>query len=242
MKAPSVEFSDEEWAAAVEHANSVDRNEQFVTVPYFGGMFEMCHNLMGMENALIAFYEEPEHMHELIEFITEYELAYAKEVIEHIHPDALFHHDDWGTQRNSFLSPEMFKEFFEAPYKKVYGFYKDNGVELVVHHCDAYAANLVPSMIEMGIDIWQGCMTTNNIPELIKKYGGQITFMGGIDSGVVDFPAWNQEIVDREVEKACKNGKIYFIPSLTQGLNISSFPGVYEAVSETIDKMSKKMF
>lgn len=85
-------------------------------------------------------------------------------------------------------------------------------------------------------------MTTNNIPELIKKYGGQITFMGGIDSGVVDFPAWNQEIVDREVEKACKNGKIYFIPSLTQGLNISSFPGVYEAVSETIDKMSKKMF
>ena len=242
VKAPSVKFSDEEWAAAVEHANSVDRNEQFVTAPYFGGIFEMCHNLMSMENALIAFYEEPEHMHELIEFITEYELAYAKEVIDHIHPDAIFHHDDWGTQRNSFLSPEMFKEFFLEPYKKVYGFYKDNGVELVVHHCDSYAANLVPFMIEMGIDIWQGCMTTNNIPELIKKYGGQISFMGGIDSGVVDFPGWNQEIVEREVEKACKNGKIYFIPSLTQGLNISSFPGVYEAVDEAIDKMSKKMF
>lgn len=242
VKAPSVKFSDEEWAAAVEHANSVDRNEQFVTAPYFGGMFEMCHNLMSMENALIAFYEEPDHMHELIDFILEYELAYAKEVIDHIHPDALFHHDDWGTQRNSFLSPEMFKEFFETPYKKVYSFYKDNGVELVVHHCDCYAANLVPSMIEMGIDIWQGCMTTNNIPELIEKYGGKISFMGGIDSGVVDFPGWNQEIVDREVEKALKNGKLYFIPSLTQGLNISSFPGVYEAVSETIDKMSEKMF
>ncbi|MFY9139170.1 MAG: uroporphyrinogen decarboxylase family protein [Thermacetogeniaceae bacterium] len=242
VKAPSVKFSDEEWAAAVEHANKVDRNDQFVTAPYFGGMFEMCHNLMGMENALIAFYEEPELMHELIEFITEYELAYAKEVIDHIRPDAIFHHDDWGTQRNSFLSPEMFKEFFVEPYKKVYGFYKDNGVELIVHHCDSYAANLVPYMIEMGIDIWQGCMTTNNIPELIKQYGGQITFMGGIDSGVVDFPGWNQEIVEREVEKACQNGKLYFIPSLTQGLNISSFPGVYEAVSEAIDRMSKKMF
>ncbi|MGI6407007.1 MAG: uroporphyrinogen decarboxylase family protein [Syntrophaceticus sp.] len=240
VKAPSVKFADEDWAPAIKHANSVDRNEQFVTAPYFGGVFEMCHNLLGMENALMAFYEEPEYMHELIDFITEYELAFAKEVIEHIHPDALFHHDDWGTQRNSFMSPETFKEFYEPAYKKIYGYYKENGVELVVHHCDCYAANLVPSMIEMGIDIWQGCMTTNNPAELIKKYGGQISFMGGIDSGVVDFPEWTQEIVDREVEKACENGKKYFIPSLTQGLNLSSFPGVYEAVSAAIDRINKK--
>ena len=32
----------------------------------------------------------------------------------------------------------------------------------LVHHSDSYAATLVPSMIEMGIDVWQGCMETNN--------------------------------------------------------------------------------
>ena len=137
----------------------------------------------------------------------------------------------------------MFEEFFLEPYKRIYGFYKENGVELVVHHSDSYAANLVPFMIEMGIDIWQGVMKTNNIPELIKKYGGQITFMGGLHSGEIDFPDWTQDIIASEVEKSCKeNGKLYFIPGSSQGLAISSFPGVYEATDEEIEKMSKEMF
>ena len=47
----------------------------------------------------------------------------------------------------------------------------------------------------------------------------------------------------KAVEKACTEcGKHYFIPCLTQGLNFSSFPGVYEAATKAIDKMSKKMF
>lgn len=240
---PKVETSDEAWAPAVAHANAVDRNEEFVTGFVAPGLFEMTHHLMSMEDALMGLYEEPEAMHEFIDCLTEHELAYAKILVDRLHPDAVFHHDDWGSQKSSFISPEMFEEFFLPAYKKIYGFYKDNGVELIVHHSDCYAANLVPYMIEMGVDIWQGVMTTNNTPELIKKYGKQISFMGDIDSGVVDFPAWTPEIVASEVERACRNcGKLYFIPCLSQGLNLSSFPGVYECATEAIDKMSKEMF
>ncbi|MBF7096755.1 uroporphyrinogen decarboxylase family protein [Alkalibacter mobilis] len=243
VKIPPIVTDDAAWAAAVEHSNNIDRNEVYATVFVAPGLFEMTHHLMSMENALMAYYEEPELMHELIAALTERELAYAAEVIKRVKPTALFHHDDWGGQTSTFISPEMFEEFFVPAYKKIYGFYKDNGVELVVHHGDSYAATFVPYMIEMGIDIWQGVMTTNNTPELIKKYGGQISFMGDIDSGVVDFPNWTREIIDREVERACTNcGKHYFIPNLTQGLNFSSFPGVYEETSEAIDEMSKKMF
>lgn len=243
VHAPDIDTSEEAWAAAVAHANRVDRNDQYVTGLYLSGVFEMTHHLMSMTDAMMAFYEEPEAMRELIDYITEYELAYAKVLVEKIHPDCIFHHDDWGGQKSSFISPAMFEEFFVPAYKKIYGFYKANGIELIVHHSDSYGANLVPYMIEIGIDIWQGVMTTNNTPELIKKYGGQITFMGDIDSGVVDFPGWTPEIVARETERACRNcGKLYFIPNLTQGLNLSSFPGVYEEVSRTIDKLSREMF
>ncbi|MDP4159190.1 MAG: uroporphyrinogen decarboxylase family protein [Bacillota bacterium] len=243
VKAPSVFYTDEEWAPAIAHANSVDRKEKFVTAFCAPGIFEMTHHLMGIEDALMGLYEEPELMKELIDYVVEYELAYAKEVIDHIHPDALFHHDDWGSQKSTLISPAMFEEFFLPAYKKVYGFWKANGVELIVHHSDSYAATFVPFMIEMGIDIWQGAMTTNNIPELIKQYGGQISFMGDIDSGVVDHPAWSHEEIAKYVEIACKRcGKLYFIPNLSQGLNISSFPGVYEATSEAIDNLSKVMF
>lgn len=243
VKAPIIPDTDEAWAAAVAHANSIDRNEKFVTAFVAPGVFEMCHHLMSMEDALMALYEEPECMHELIDYLTEYELKLAEIICRRLKPDALFHHDDWGSQKSTFISPAMFEEFYLPAYKKIYSFYKQNGVELIVHHSDCYAASFVPFMIEMGVDIWQGVMTTNNTPELIKKYGGQISFMGDIDSGVVDFPTWTREIAAREVERACTNcGKHYFIPCLTQGLGFSSFPGVYDCVSEEIDKISKKMF
>ena len=36
-------------------------------------------------------------------------------------------------------------------------------------------------------------------------------------------------------------GKHYFIPNLTQGLNFSSFPGVYDEVNAQIDRISKEV-
>ncbi len=243
VKAPSVEFSEAEWAPAIAHANSIDRDEQFAGVFIAPGIFEMTHHLMGMEDAMADLYEEPELMHELIDYLVEYELGYARQLIDHLHPNAIFHHDDWGSQTSSFLSPEMFREFLLPAYKRVYGFWKDNGVELIVHHSDSYAANLVPSMIEMGIDIWQGVMTSNDIPKLIGQYGGQLTFMGGINSGEVDRPGWSREEIAEHVREACHaNGKLHFIPNLTQGGNYGSFPGVYDTASEEIEKMSKEMF
>ncbi|GAB6909339.1 Uroporphyrinogen-III decarboxylase [Desulfosarcina cetonica] len=243
VKAPAIETSLERWEAAIKHAESVDRKEQFVSVFFASGTFEMTHHLMGMEAAMMNLYEEPECMHELIDYLVDYEIEYAKQAIRYLKPDALFHHDDWGGQIASFLSPAMFNEFYLEPYKRAYGFWKDNGVELIVHHSDSYAANLVPAMIEMGIDIWQGVMTTNNTPDLIKQYGGQISFMGEIDSGPLDHQNWDAAEIAKHVERACQTcGKHYFIPCLTQGLNFSSFPGVYEATSKAIDEMSKKMF
>lgn len=243
IKVPVIDPSDEAWALAVQIAASVDRDEKFVAPFQAPGIFEMTHHMMGMEDALMALYEEPECMHGLIDMLTDFELTRAEMIIDRLKPDALFHHDDWGGQISTFISPDMFKEFFLAPYKKIYKFWKDNGVKLIVHHSDSYASTLVPYMIEMGIDIWQGVMNTNDIPKMIEKYGDQITFMGGLDSGEIDFPEWKPEICAEQVERACKScGKHYFIPNLTQGLHFSSFPGVYEEVSAQIDKMSKQLF
>lgn len=98
-------------------------------------------------------------------------------------------------------------------------------------------------MIDMGIDIWQGVMTTNNTPELVKEYGCRISFMGDLDSGPLDVKDWSKDEIYKHVEKACTAcGKNYFIPCPTQGLNFSSFPGVYDCVSEAIDAINKKMF
>ena len=243
VHAPSLKFAEAEWEPFIAQAEAVDRSQYYVSSFVAPGLFEQCHHLGEIQQTLINLYEEPEHMKDLIKYLVDFELELAEGICSHVKPDALFHHDDWGSQTSTFMSVDMFEEFYLDGYKQIYGYYKDHGVELIVHHSDSYAATLVPDMIEMGIDIWQGVMTTNNIPELIKKYGGKISFMGGIDSAKIDYEGWTKEVVAREVKRACdENGKLYFIPSASQGLAVSTFPGVYEATSEAIAEYSKQVF
>ncbi len=243
VKAPAIDYTEEDWKPAMEAAAAIDRNEYFVTCFVAPGLFEMIHYLCEIQEALMAFYEDPDAVHELIEYVTEWELRFAEQICKYMKPDALFHHDDWGTQKSTFLSPEMFREFFLEPYQRIYKYYHDHGVELVIHHCDSYAATFVPTMIDMGIDVWQGCMSTNDLPTLVKKYGDKITFMGGIDNGKIDTPTCTQEMVDKETIPLCRAcGKLGFIPCETHGLNFSVFPDVYPMGDIAIEKVSQEMF
>ena len=130
VKVPRVKYDAEEWEPFIEMAEKVDRNEQFVCAYFAPGVFEQCHYLMEIQNCLMAFYEAPDEMHELIDCITQFELDYAAEVCKYMKPEGLFHHDDWGSQISTFLSPDMFREFIKPAYMKIYKYYKDHGVQL----------------------------------------------------------------------------------------------------------------
>ncbi len=242
---PSLDLPASAWEPVIAEVEKIDRNEYFVTPFIAPGVFEQSHYLLEITNCLTAFYTNPDEMHEIIDMIADWEVRYAEQVCKYLKPDALFHHDDWGSQTSSFVSPDMFEEFILPAYKKIYGYYKDHGVECIAHHSDSYGENLVPFMIDMGMDVWQGCMSTNNIPEIIKKYGDKLTIMGGIDNGKIDREDWTQAAIHDEVFRACREygkDKKYFIPCTTMGDPASIFPGVYDAVMEEIDKASAEMF
>ena len=243
VKAPPLKFTDEEWGMFKGMFDAVDGTQAYKAPFIAPGLFEQTHHLSEISNALTYYLTNPDEMHELIDYLTEWELELAEGICKNLKPDAMFHHDDWGSEKSTFMSPDMFAEFFVEPYKKIYGYYHDHGVELVIHHADSYGATLVPYMIEMGIDIWQGCMESNNLPELVKKYGGQITFMGGIDNKSVDFTGWTQEDCRKAARKACEScGSKYFIPCITQGGPGSVFEGTYMALTEEIDRYSEEVF
>jgi uroporphyrinogen-III decarboxylase len=243
VKFPSLDFPQSDWDECKIEVDEIDRTEKFAAVSVAPGIFDHLHYLMGMEGCLISFYTEPEALKDLIVALTDWELKYASLLCEHLKPDMIFHHDDWGSHRSTFLSPEMFDEFIFPSYRKIYGYYKTHGVELVVHHSDSYAATLVPYMVDMGIDVYQGCVDTNNVPELIRRYGGKISFMGAINNGIVDVPGWTDELIAETVESVCREcGKLYFIPCCTAGGPASSYPGVYDAVTREINNMSGIMF
>jgi uroporphyrinogen-III decarboxylase len=243
VKVPNPAMPEEAWAETVKQVEAIDRNEYFVAPFIAPGVFEQSHYLLEITNCLTAFYTNPDEMHEIYEMITEFELRYAEAVCKYIKPDALFHHDDWGSQKSSFISPAMFEEFILPAYKQIYGYYKSHGVQCIVHHSDSYGENLVPFMVEMGMDVWQGCMSTNNIPKIINDYGGKLTIMGGIDNGKVDRGDWTREAIHEETFRACREyGTKFYIPCTTMGDPASIYPGVYDAVMEEIDKASKEIF
>jgi hypothetical protein len=243
VEAPPLDYPEAHWKPIEDFAAAVDRNEQFLTLSVFPGLLEQFHFLLGMENAMMALALEPEESAALIDYYVDWEIEYSQQQIDRIKPDVLFRHDDWGSAESTLLSPAMFADILVPAYKKLYGFYKSNGIQLIVHHSDSYAATLVPYMIEIGIDIWQGVMTTNNTPELIRQYGGQISFMGDIDNREVDQENWTVDIVEDAVQRACERcGIHYFIPSTLMGDPKSVYPGVYDAVNDAIDKMSAKIF
>lgn len=240
VKAPDLsKIPEAAWEPYQAEAEQVDSENQYVTYFRTRGLFESSHDLGGIENVLAAFYEYPDELHELFDYLLEYEMKEAELICSHLHPNALFHHDDWGSQIATFVRPDMFEEYFLERYKTLYGYYKDHGVELICHHSDSYAATLVPYMIEMGIDIWQGCMSSNDVPALVKEYGEQITFMGGIDTAKVEHDGWTKEeqsAVVKEVCDAC--GPKYFIPCSTVGDPYGTYEGAMDSLSGEIAKYS----
>ena len=243
VHAPSLDFSDELWDSAKRKFGRVDGNLSYKAALVVKGLFERTHYLCSISEALIYYITNPDEMHDMIKYITEWELKLAEGICSNLHPDAVFHHDDWGTDRNSFMSPDMFAEFFLEPYQEIYRYYHEHGCELVIHHSDSYAANLVPYMIDMGIDIWQGCIDSNNIPELIEKYGGKISFMGGIDNKFVDFEGWTKADCANAAAHAIETcGSKYFIPCIAQGGPGSVYPGVYAELSSAIDEYNYEKF
>ena len=244
VKAPPTTFAEAEWEEFQKQYEEVTNSGKAYAAPlYVTGLFEMSHYLCAIDDALVYYMTNPDEMHELLKYVTEFELRIAEGICDHLHPEAIFHHDDWGTENNSFLRPEMFADYFVEPYKEIYGYYHDHGVEFVFHHNDSYSANLVPYMIEMGIDVWQGNMESNDTKAMLEKYKGQIAFMGNIDNKDVDFHGWTPEDVKRVAYEHLDGYDFQsYIPCITQGGPGSTFSGTYVELCKYIDQYNCEKF
>ena len=56
---------------------------------------------------------------------------------------------------------------------------------------------------EIGVDIWQGALNTNNIAAISQKVGDRMLLMGGIDSAIDREDATEEEI-RKETRRACE--------------------------------------
>ena len=163
----------------------VNPETDVVSCLLLSGAFERLNQMVGMETALCAFYECPDEMKEFLEAMCEYKLKCIDKAVEFLHPDVIHMHDDWGAEANMMFSPELWREFIKPLEKR----YADHIHELglvYVHHSCGFIEQIIPDLIEIGVDAIEPMMTTNNMEELLEKYGDKITFMGGLDNRILD--------------------------------------------------------
>lgn len=243
VKAPDSINASLDWTQANNQAAEIHKQGKLTMSLMATGLFEQSHYLMGFEDALVNLLIEPDASHELLDYITEFKLSYAKILVENFHPDVVLFHDDWGSKTSLFMQPDTWREFFKPRYKKIYNYFKENNV-IIMHHADSYCQPIVQDMVDIGIDIWQGVLPQNDIPAIQKEVGGKLLLMGGIDASIVDQPDWKEEIIREEVQRACAKyapgGN--FIPCLTYGGEGSIFPGVNDIIMDEIRKLNAKYF
>ncbi|MGN1382582.1 MAG: cobalamin-dependent protein [Eubacterium sp.] len=230
------------WEECREKARAADPHHEKLLTGFMGtGIFEQCHFLIPFADVLAYLYEYPDEMHDLIETITEYRLQYVRELIDGLHPEAILSHDDWGAKDALFFRPEMWREFFKEPYERFYGYIRSRGV-IAIHHSDSYLVPILDDMAEIGIQVWQGALPENNIPEVLGHMDGRLVLMGGIGAAIDRADAREEEIrsyVRRTLNQDCPYG--HFIPCITYGVPGTVFPHVDPVIDSEIQNYNEEM-
>ncbi len=131
--------------------------------------------MLGFEELMVDFFEEPEQVERLADFVfsKEEELirACAKEGFQ-----AIELADDWGSQRSLLTSPELFRRVFKPRYQRQIALAHELGLDVIMHSC-GYILDIVPDLIEIGLDVLNPGQPSLNGIDALGAYKGQICFL-----------------------------------------------------------------
>ena len=182
------------------------------------GQFERMNQMIGMENALCAFYDYPDEVHEFFDAMCEYKLKCIELAHKYLKPDVIHMHDDWGTNNNMFFSPDIWREFIKPNEKRYADRIHELGM-LYEHHSCGYIQQIIPDLVEIGVDCLNPVMIANDVDYILENFGDKITVKGGIDNQKIEVPGTPDEVIRQEVrdamDKYAKKGRYipYYIPT-----------------------------
>ena len=217
LNVPSLDGLD--WGPAMEVEKTVDRKEKMVCIMFGGGLFEMSHFLMGMEDALCNYLDYPDEMKAFLTVIKDWKIAYIRQMAEKVHPDIIFYHDDWGNKKSVFLPPPVWRDIIKPLQMEISAAIHDCGM-IYMHHADCICEPITPDMVDLGVDIWQGCIAQNDIVHIQEMTEGKLAMAGGIDGPKIDIENITEEAIRAEVRRAidtyCPRGRFY--PGIPNGI------------------------
>ena len=198
-------ISEKEVDAIVERARYLHEETDYVVCashPVFG-IFELGCWMCGFEEFMVRMMIDKPFVHRFFEII----LAYQKKVNAIYYPrlapyiDFTSSGDDFATQANLFVSPELFREMVQPYFSERIADTKKHANVPFLHHSCGNVTRLIPQLLESGVNMLNPIQPTgpDMYPVNLKaKFGDSIVFHGGLDTQQV-LPNGTKETVTQAV-------------------------------------------
>jgi len=179
-------------------ARLADRDSILVMGAVEISFFGWHRDLMGVENLLVAYYDQPQ----LIHAISRYHLDFLKRMYAKILPlidfDFIFMWEDMSYKNGPLISPKLIREFMLPYYKDFIAFAKACTNLKVLVDSDGDVSQLIPLFMEAGVDgmLPFECAAGMDICAIRRQYPDLI-ISGGIDKREI---GKGRDAIDRELE------------------------------------------
>ncbi len=178
-------FKDEDFKIFKNKIKELRENTEYAIMISFGGnLFETGAFLRGMANFMMDIYTDKIRTKKLVDVLVERNLRKLKRILEAVgkYVDIIMFGDDLGGQDGPFMSAEVYKDVFKPRHKKMWDFVHDNSnCKVFLHSCGSIY-ELLPDMIDAGLDIINPVQTSARNMEplkLKKEFGKDLVFWGG---------------------------------------------------------------
>jgi uroporphyrinogen decarboxylase len=133
-----------------------------------------------MDKTFTDFPLYPDQSARLLDALTDYMVELVRRWGKLEGVEGILMTDDWGTQLSPMISPAMWRKFFAANYRRVFDEIHRAG-KLVMFHSCGNILPLIGDLIDVGVDILDPIQPeAMDIVEVAKRFGGKVTFCGGI--------------------------------------------------------------
>jgi uroporphyrinogen decarboxylase len=150
--------------------------------PRSPSLFGFVRELMGPEKVLLAFYDDPLLVHDMMETSAELALTMLARVLDSYPLKVLWFWEDMAYKAGPLISPKTFREFMSPRYRRICDYALSRGVEIIMVDSDGDISQLIPLWLEAGLtgvyplEVQAGM----DVARVLNQYPG-IMVRGGCD-------------------------------------------------------------
>ena len=210
-----------------------DKNENYYSRGGWIVFFEQMQQLVGFENLLVALMMEIPEVYRLRDDLLKFNLAWLDKWLARDYQGIHFA-DDWGSQTNLIIAPDLWRSFFKPVYQEMFSKVKEKGLH-VWYHSDGNVLEIMPDFVELGVDVMNCQASVMDMNEL-GRFAGKMAFRTDIDrQNILPFvtPSEVKEYVFKLFHQlGTPDGGIIACGEISEDVPLENIKAMYEAFNE----------